>query len=85
VSQKLFGLVVTAEAATTLRPPDLARDGLCGALRKHVDVLQRLHGAQVTADTELTCYGDAEAGLGHPPRQVEGGPAGDVLRAVTTE
>src|SRR5919198_1968467 len=71
VSQKLFGLVLAAEAAATvlerdpsaargqvaklqtlaqealdelralvfeLRPPDLERDGLCGALRKHVDV-----------------------------------------------
>src|SRR5919198_1357803 len=70
VSQKLFGLVLSAEAAATvlerdpsaargqvaklqtlaqealdelralvfeLRPPDLERDGLCGALRKHVD------------------------------------------------
>ncbi len=70
VSQKLFGLVLTAEAAGAqlgrddeaarvhvtrlqalarealdelrslileLRPPELERDGLCGALRKHVD------------------------------------------------
>jgi signal transduction histidine kinase len=83
VSQKLFGLVLTAEAATTLldrdpsaaraqlsrlgtlaqealdelrglilelRPPDLARDGLCGALRKHVDVLRRLHGVPIELD-----------------------------------
>jgi signal transduction histidine kinase len=80
VSQKLFGLVLTAEAAATLldrdpeaaraqlsrlgtlaqealeelrglilelRPPDLARDGLCGALRKHVDALRRLHGVPI--------------------------------------
>ena len=75
VSQKLFSLVLTAEAAGTLldrdadavaaraqvaevqesaraaldelrslifelRPPDLARDGLCGALRKHVEVVR---------------------------------------------
>ena len=73
VSQKLFSLVLTAEAAATLldrdaaatrellarlqalarealaelrslilelRPPDLERDGLCGALRKHVEVLR---------------------------------------------
>ena len=26
-----------------LRPPELERDGLCGALRKHVEVLRRLH------------------------------------------
>jgi signal transduction histidine kinase len=84
VSQKLFSLVLSAEAAGTLldrdvdaartqvfrirevagealdelrslilelRPPDLARDGLCGALRKHVDVLRRLHGIPI--DLEL--------------------------------
>ena len=75
VSQKLFGLVLTAEAAGTLleqdpaaardqvaklealaqealeelrelvfelRPPDLEKDGLTGALRKHVELLRRL-------------------------------------------
>jgi signal transduction histidine kinase len=75
VSQKLFGLVLSAEAARTLlerdpvaardqveklqsqaqealeelrslvfelRPPDLERDGLAGALRKHVELLSRL-------------------------------------------
>ena len=80
VSQKLFGLVLSADAAGTLldrdpgaagvqlqrlqqlardaldelgslvfelRPPDLARDGLAGALRKHVDVLHRLGHEQV--------------------------------------
>jgi signal transduction histidine kinase len=85
VSQKLFGLVLTAEAATTLldrdpaaartqlarlgtlaqealdelrglilelRPPDLARDGLCGALRKHVEVLRRLHGVPIELDAD---------------------------------
>jgi signal transduction histidine kinase len=85
VSQKLFGLVLTAEAATTLldrdpaaarvqltrlgtlaqealdelrglilelRPPDLARDGLCGALRKHVEVLQRLHGVTIELEAD---------------------------------
>jgi signal transduction histidine kinase len=74
VSQRLFGLVLTAEAAATLldrdpasareqvaklqtqarealdelralvfelRPPDLAADGLAGALRKHVEVVRR--------------------------------------------
>jgi signal transduction histidine kinase len=30
-----------------LRPPDLDRDGLCGALRKHVEVLRQLHGVQI--------------------------------------
>jgi signal transduction histidine kinase len=86
VSQKLFSLVLTAEAAGTLldrdtdaaraqverlqqlarealdelrslifelRPPDLERDGLCGALRKHVDVLRGLHeGIAIDLDAE---------------------------------
>ncbi|MGN6377615.1 MAG: GAF domain-containing protein [Gaiellales bacterium] len=92
VSQKLFGLVLSAEAAATLlerdpaaardsvlklqglaeealdelrslvfelRPPDLERDGLAGALRKHVNVVRRLQGrdihleaAAVAADPE---------------------------------
>jgi signal transduction histidine kinase len=30
-----------------LRPPDLDRDGLCGALRKHVEVLRQLHGVEI--------------------------------------
>jgi signal transduction histidine kinase len=80
VSQKLFSLVLTAEAAGTLldrdtesarvqitrlqalarealeelrglvhelRPPDLASDGLCGALRKHVDVLRHVHPVDI--------------------------------------
>ncbi len=80
VSQKLFSLVLTAEAASALldqdadaarakmgrlqelsrealdelrslilelRPPDLDRDGLGGALRKHVDVLRRIHGVEI--------------------------------------
>jgi signal transduction histidine kinase len=80
VSQKLFGLVLSAEAAGTLlerepaaardqvaklralaqealdelrslvfelRPPDLERDGLDGALRKHVDLLQRVQPREI--------------------------------------
>src|SRR5437764_5481079 len=80
VSQKLFGIVLTAESAATLferdaaaaraqvqrlqdlarealdelralvlelRAPDLERDGLCGALRKHAELQQRLHGVPV--------------------------------------
>jgi signal transduction histidine kinase len=80
VSQKLFSLVLTAEAAgelmerdtpaaraqverlqqlarealdelrsliNELRPPDLDRDGLCGALRKQVEVLTQLHGVAI--------------------------------------
>jgi signal transduction histidine kinase len=86
VSQKLFSLVLNAEAAATLldrdagearaqvlklrelatealdelrslifelRPPDLERDGLCGALRKHVDVLRRLQPTQIELDGDL--------------------------------
>ena len=86
VSQRLFSLVLTAEAAGELldrdqnaarqqvdklkllaqqaldelrslifelRPPDLERDGLCGALRKHVDVLQRLQPGAGEIDLDL--------------------------------
>ncbi len=85
VSQKLFGLVLTAEAAGTqlerdpeaarvhvvrlralaaealeelralileLRPAELERDGLCGALRKHVDMLRRLHRVDIDLDVD---------------------------------
>jgi signal transduction histidine kinase len=80
VSQKLFSLMLTAEAAATqfdsdpegarkqikrtrtlarealdelrslilgLRPPELARDGLAGTLRKEVEMLARVHGVAV--------------------------------------
>lgn len=83
VSQKLFSLVLSAEAAGTLldqdpdaaraqvarlgelsrealaelrslilglRPPELERDGLPGALRKEIEMLERIHG--VTVDFE---------------------------------
>ena len=40
-----------------LRPPDLERDGLCGALRKHVEVLRRLQ----QRDIELDVPGDGVA------------------------
>jgi signal transduction histidine kinase len=86
VSQKLYSLVLTAEAAATLldrdaeaargqvvklqdiarqaldelrslifelRPPDLVRDGLCGALRKHVEVLRRVQSAEVDMEGDL--------------------------------
>ncbi len=86
VSQKLYSLVLTAEAAATLldrdadaareqvvklqgiarqaldelrslifelRPPDLARDGLCGALRKHVEVLRRVQSAEIVMEGDL--------------------------------
>jgi signal transduction histidine kinase len=89
VTQKLFGLTLTAEAAATvldrdqgearrqlqrlqgltreameelrslifeLRPPAVESEGLATALRKHVDVLQRVHGHEVA----LRFEGDAE-------------------------
>jgi signal transduction histidine kinase len=85
VTQKLFSVVLTAEAAATLierdpaaagaqiervgqlarealeelrslvgelRPADLERDGLAGALRKHVEVLRRLHPAAIELELE---------------------------------
>jgi signal transduction histidine kinase len=100
VSQKLFSLILSAEAAATLidrdthaahaqvqrlqelarealeelrslilglRPPELERDGLAGALRKEVGMLERLHGVEI----ELRLDGSAEVG---PERD------GDVLR-----
>jgi signal transduction histidine kinase len=98
VSQKLFSLMLTAEAAGTLldrdlgaareqveklqalasdaleelralvlelRPPELERDGLGGALRKHVALLRRLHGADIGLDADLG------AGTGDPARDRE--------------
>jgi len=91
VSQKLYSLVLTAEAAATLldrdaeaargqvvklqdiarqaldelrslifelRPPDLVRDGLCGALRKHVEVLRRVQSAEVDMEGDLELEAD---------------------------
>jgi signal transduction histidine kinase len=93
VSQKLFGLVLTAESAATLierdaaaargqverlqdlarealdelrslvlelRAPDLERDGLCGALRKHAELQERLHGVPI----ELSIDDGVSAGDG---------------------
>jgi signal transduction histidine kinase len=95
VSQKLFALVLGAEAAATtldrdpeatrgqlqrlqalsrealdelrslvleLRPPDLGRDGLCGTLTKHVELVRRLHGAHVDLDLDagVTAGGDRD-------------------------
>ncbi len=93
VSQKLFSVVLTAEAAGTLlergdpaaaerlartselagealeelrslvwelRPPDLARDGLTGALTKHVVLQRRLHDVAIELELEA-------AGTGQPP------------------
>jgi signal transduction histidine kinase len=83
VSQKLFSLVLSAEAAETLagrdpaaaaeqvaglktlaqetleelralifelRPPDLERDGLWGALRKHVEVVRPRHQTEIVLE-----------------------------------
>jgi signal transduction histidine kinase len=94
VSQKLFSLVLTAEAAGTqlerdpqaaraqvdrlrslaaealeelrslileLRPAELRQDGLGGALRKHVDLLRRLHEVDIDLDVD-----DDDAGSGGP-------------------
>jgi signal transduction histidine kinase len=35
-----------------LRPPDLEQDGLCGALRKHVEVLRRLQPVEIDLDLD---------------------------------
>jgi signal transduction histidine kinase len=50
-----------------LRPPELEQDGLAGALRKEVGMLERLHGVEI----ELRLDGSAEAGRDRD---------GDVLR-----
>jgi len=93
VSQKLFGLVLSAEAAATLlerdpasaraqvaklqtlaqealdelrslvfelRPPDLEKDGLCGALRKHVETLRRAQQREIELDVDETIPGNVE-------------------------
>ena len=90
VSQKLFSLVLTAEAATTqldrdppaarqqverlgvlarealdelrslilgLRPPDLERDGVEGALRKEIEMLGRVHGVDVQLTSDRVAAG----------------------------
>jgi signal transduction histidine kinase len=92
VSQKLFGLVLSAEAAGTLlerdpvaardqvlklqalaqealdelrslvfelRPPDLEKDGLKGALRKHVELLRRLQHREIELDVADDLPADA--------------------------
>jgi signal transduction histidine kinase len=83
VTQKLFGVTLTAESAATvverdpkearqqlhrlqqlareameelrslifeLRPPEVETEGLATALRKHVDVLQRVHDVEINVD-----------------------------------
>jgi signal transduction histidine kinase len=93
VSQKLFSLILTAEAAATLlerdpgaarvqldrlrglarealdelrslilglRPPELERDGLAGALRKEITMLERVHGVEIQLRVEGDVDGAAE-------------------------
>jgi signal transduction histidine kinase len=93
VSQKLFSLILSAEAAGTLldrdpqaarnqvarlqtlsrealdelrslilglRPPELERDGLAGALRKEIAMLERVHGVAIGLDVEGDVDGQAE-------------------------
>jgi signal transduction histidine kinase len=85
VTQKLFGVTLTAESAATvierdpkearqqlqrlqqlareameelrslifeLRPPEVETEGLATALRKHVDVLQRVHDVEIDVDCQ---------------------------------
>src|SRR5215208_1800511 len=101
VSQKLFSLVLTAEAAgeqlprdpdaarasverlrglagealeelrsliLELRPPELERDGLCGALRKHAEMLRRLHHVEIEVDIDDAV--SAGAGSGARDREI---------------
>jgi signal transduction histidine kinase len=91
ISQRLFGLVLEAEAAAMLlereppaarervvrlrglaqealeelrslvfelRPPDLERDGLCGALRKRVELLGQLHRQRIDLELDDDLRGD---------------------------
>jgi signal transduction histidine kinase len=57
--EELRGLILE------LRPAEVARDGLCGALRKHVDVLARLHA------TPIELHADAAVSAGGAERDVE--------------
>jgi len=99
VSQKLFSLVLSAEAAATqfdtdrdvaraqlarlkelarealdelrtlilgLRPSELERDGLEGALRKEIEMLGRIHGV----DVELEADSAAARNGGDPEREL---------------
>jgi signal transduction histidine kinase len=96
VSQKLFSLVLTAQAAATLldrdpesaraqvarlgelarealaelrslilglRPPQLERDGLQGALRKELEMLERIHGVEIQLRSDGASMGDGERDL----------------------
>ena len=37
-----------------LRPPELERDGLAGALRKEVEMLRRVHGVEIELEADGT-------------------------------
>jgi signal transduction histidine kinase len=96
VSQKLFSLVLSAEAAATmldrdpesaraqvarlgelarealaelrslilgLRPPELERDGLQGALRKEIEMLERIHGVEIELRGDGASTGEGERDL----------------------
>jgi signal transduction histidine kinase len=96
VSQKLFSLVLGAEAAATLldrdlesaraqvarvgelarealaelrslilglRPPELERDGLHEALRKEIEMLERIHGVEIALRGNGGSSGDGERDL----------------------
>jgi signal transduction histidine kinase len=98
VSQTLFSLVLTAEAAAAqfdrdpagaraqlerlrtlsrealdelrslifgLRPPELARDGLAGTLRKQAEMLERVHG--VSIEVEADGLGTPDTGAAPDP------------------
>ena len=96
VSQKLFSVMLTAEAAAAqidrdpeaaraqlertrelaresldelrslilgLRPPELERDGLEGALRKELEMLAHIHGVEIELEVDgaaADCNGDGE-------------------------
>jgi signal transduction histidine kinase len=47
-----------------LRPPELERDGLAGALRKEIAMLERVHGMEIELDVEGDVDAAAERCLG---------------------
>jgi signal transduction histidine kinase len=115
VSQKLFSLVLTAEAAGEqlardpdaaraslerlralagealeelrslifeLRPPELERDGLCGALRKHAEMLRRLHHLEIDVDIDDTIPAPRAAGATGPAVARTGARDREILRVA---
>jgi len=98
VSQRMFGVILTAQAALTLldrdaaagreqvqrvrelaqeaadelrsvvfelRPPALEREGLATALRKHVEVLRRVHGREVGLEIDGSSSALSQEAEGH--------------------